>query len=87
MIVKAIKMKAIVTVKLPRNPSHNPRDKKKGICPLFEVDRIKFMEPRICTDITGSHHSFIAEGDSEKDIIKEVTYRFGHITRIEIIGE
>lgn len=80
-------MKAIVTVKLPRNPAHDPHDKKRSICPLVEHDKLQLFEPRICTDATGSHHSYVAEGADEEEILREASYRFGHVTRIEVIAE
>ena len=82
-------MKAIVTVKLPRNPKHNPRNKQTGRCPLFSppyrYPLFKSMEGlNICTDITGSHHSYIETGKNEKEIRELAEKKFGHITRIEI---
>ncbi len=43
----------LVTVKLPRNRLHDPRNKKEGECPV--------NTDYACTDITGAHHSVIAE--------------------------
>ena len=67
----------IVTVKLPKNPAHNPREKKTGVCPV---------NTGICTDVTGEHHSYldtssISMDDAERRA-KEVL-EWGHITRIE----
>ena len=75
-------MKAIVTVKLPRNPKHNPRNKKTGICPLCDLG---LHVVRMCTDKTGSHHSYIEEGMNVKDIETKAKNLFGHVTRIEVI--
>lgn len=75
-------MKAIVTIRLPRNPLHNPKHKREGICPLFcPIDSPK----RICTDITGEHHSYIEEGTSLEDIKKRAKVKSHHVTRIEVI--
>lgn len=72
-------MKAVVTVKLPRNPQHNPRNKQSGRCPLSE----KLGYYIQCTDITGEHHSIPFEGLTEKDIRKNIALLNLHITRIE----
>lgn len=60
----------VVTVKLPRDPNHDPRNKKTGKCPVSEH----------CTDVTGQHHSFVVVGDADLEWAKE-TYE--HITRVE----
>ena len=74
-------MKAIVTVRLPSNPDHDPRNKKSGKCPLFKEYAGSFL----CTDITGSHHSYIEYGEDLKRIREKAERRFGHITRIEVL--
>jgi hypothetical protein len=71
-------MKAIVTVKLERNPQHDPLHKKDGVCPVSN---------KYCTDITGQHHSFIVHGVSIPDIRCRTLLRYKHITRIEVIME
>lgn len=56
----------IVTVKLPRNPEHNPREKKTRPCPV--------QLGATCTDATGEHHSYLViaalresvQGDAER---------------------
>jgi len=60
----------IITVKLSRNPNHDPHNKKTGACSVSEY----------CTDVTGEHHSFLVTTESELELTK-VTYK--HITRIE----
>ena len=67
-------MQAIVTIKLPKNPHHNPQQKKIGKCPA---------NGKLCNDITGEHHSFLMEGENIGDIIKEVKKKFSHVTRVE----
>jgi len=57
-------MRAIVTVRLPRNPKHNPHHKQTGVCPLSMV--VKGVTQ--CTDITGEHHSYIEEGEDLTEI-------------------
>ena len=71
-------MRAIVTVKLPRNPIHNPKDKKTGICPLSDWGKQPLPNPRLCSDITGSHHSYIAEGKSYEEIETEADNGSSH---------
>lgn len=72
-------MKAyIVTVKLPRNPDHDPYSKVTGPCPANGLK---------CTDVTGEHHSFLVFADDETDIRFIVHGQgFKHITRIEQQG-
>ena len=82
-------MKAVVTVKLPRNPKHNPRNKQTGKCPLFRPPyRYPLFKSKeglnICTDITGSHHSYIETGKNVKEIRELAEKKFGYVTRIEI---
>lgn len=65
----------IVTVKLPRNPNHDPRNKQTARC--------KFSP--ICTDSTGEHHNFLVMAPSVKKVREIVKKVYGdiHITRIE----
>jgi hypothetical protein len=60
----------IVTVKFPRDPAHDPKNKKTGKCPVSEH----------CTDVTGQHHSFIAATEADLELVKMA---YEHITRIE----
>lgn len=64
-------MAFIVTVKLPKNPEHNPHNKITGTCPVTRG---------LCTDVTGEHHSVIAETQAQ---IEQLRSEFEHITRIE----
>jgi hypothetical protein len=70
-------MMYVVTVKLPKNPAHNPRDKKTGVCPVVGG---------ICTDQTGEHHSYLdttsVSPEEAERRCKEVL-GFDHVTRIE----
>lgn len=81
-------MRAIVTVKLPRNPEHDPSNKKTGKCPLFteKYQGIELQGSFVCTDVTGSYHSYIEHGKDKQEIVSNVKRKFGqdiHITRIE----
>lgn len=66
-------MKFIVTMKMLKNPNHDPNNKRTGTCPVSAQ----------CTDHTGQHHSFIMEGDSIEEARHRANQEFGHITRIE----
>ncbi len=74
-------MKAIVTLRMPRNPSHDPRNKIIDYCPLSE-------ELAICTDVTGEHHSYVECGENLGQIKEKALKKFPnalHITRIEAL--
>lgn len=60
----------LVTIKLPKNPDHNPREKLTNTCAVSPE----------CTDSTGEHHTVAVYTDDEVDALRT---RFGHITRIE----
>jgi hypothetical protein len=40
----------LLTVKLPRNPAHDPANKVIGACPV---------NGKFCTDVTGQHHTLL----------------------------
>lgn len=66
----------IVTVKLPKNVDHNPRDKQYGGCPVSPL--------AICTDTTGEHHSILVQADDSTSAHTVATRNgYKHITRIE----
>jgi hypothetical protein len=67
------RMKFIVTVRLPKNPEHDPHNKKTGSC-LFS---------QFCTDVTGEHHSFVVSCGTEEEIREK--FKSHRITRIEQI--
>lgn len=70
----------LVTFKLPKNPAHNPRDKKTGKCPLPNNGE--------CTDVTGEHHTVVyrMHEDSTLQGVKEWLENEGHyVTRVEIV--
>lgn len=71
-------MRAIVTVKLKRYPIHDPRNKIVGPCPLGG-------RTSKCTDVTGSHHSYIEVGKDLDDIYARAKRKYGHVTRVEVL--
>jgi hypothetical protein len=67
-------MDYIVTIKLPKNPDHDPRNKITGECPVSTY----------CTDVTGEHHSTIVYAASEEDARRYCAAKgWQHITRLE----
>lgn len=67
----------IVTIKLPRNPDHDPKNKITGLCPFSNA----------CSDSTGAHHSFLSSALTEEDARQDADDRgFKHVTRVERIG-
>ena len=59
----------LVTIKLPKNPEHDPQNKVTGPCVVSDS----------CTDATGEHHTVLMYTDEAIAIMK-AQY---HITRIE----
>jgi len=60
----------MVTVKLPRNPEHDPKAKQSGPCPVNGAP---------CTDTTGEHHTVLSMSWTQvEDLMRD-----HHITRIE----
>jgi len=73
----------IVTVRLPRNPEHDPKNKKPGVCPLTPgVGRYEMLWIS-CTDVTGEHHSYIEEAESMAEAEAQARIKHHHVTRIE----
>lgn len=65
----------LVTIKLAKNPEHNPRDKKTGPCPVTG---------KPCTDVTGEHHTFLAElEDVQAEDVRSLYEGIYHVTRVE----
>jgi hypothetical protein len=65
----------LITVKLPKNPDHNPRDKKVGRCPLSSLP---------CTDVTGEHHSMVRDHVSLTAMeVRDLYQDEYHVTRVE----
>lgn len=61
----------MVTVKLPKNPNHDPQNKVTGPCPVGFVNTQ-------CTDVTGEHHTLLVADEQ----VSSLKARY-HITRIE----
>lgn len=68
--------KFIVTVKLPKAPFHDPRNKVAGACPVSGLH---------CTDTTGEHHSVLVEAESSQAVFETYRAREIHVTRVEEI--
>jgi hypothetical protein len=65
----------IVTVRIAKNPAHDPRNKLSGMCPIDQTR---------CTDTTGEHHSFLHDSIFEPEEIVSFWTRNGfHVTRVE----
>jgi hypothetical protein len=67
----------LVTVRLPKNPEHNPREKKAGPCPV---------NAKPCSDVTGEHHTFLVDEAGETvEEIREVYSAWFRVTRVETV--
>jgi hypothetical protein len=65
----------LVTVKLSKNPAHDPRNKISGPCPV---------SGKLCTDVTGEHHTYLTTGLSTASVRESaMAAGWSHITRIE----
>jgi hypothetical protein len=68
----------LVTVKLARQPGHDPTNKQVGKCPV---------DPRAwCDDVTGEHHTLLYETDDSSVTTTKVRAAFEvdyHVTRVE----
>lgn len=69
-------MRYLITVKLDKNPAHDPANKVTGPCPLT---------PHLtCTDVTGQHHTVVHTSGDTVEEVKEWWERLDyHVTRIE----
>lgn len=67
----------LVTVKLPKNPMHNPRNKVTGVCPV--------NDKQTCTDVTGEHHTALYNAPEHMNILDVRAYWADHyhVTRVE----
>lgn len=68
----------LMTIKLPRNPAHDPRNKVTAPCPA--ADRSP------CTDATGEHHTYLVEAADRDTAVEHARQRYGHVTRVETTG-
>jgi len=64
-------MQYIVTIKVPNDKDHDPKNKQTGNCIVSSK----------CTDKTGAHHSYLVEAPSIDEIKGKLVNK--HITRIE----
>lgn len=66
-----------VTLKLPRNPEHDPANKITGPCPM--------APDMTCTDTTGQHHTILVFARDEAHAGALAVQRTGvqHVTRVE----
>lgn len=70
----------LITVKLPKNPEHNPREKKTGLCPLAPYPGHE------CTDVTGEHHSMIRDHPGlTAEQVRDLYQNEFHVTRVESV--
>lgn len=71
----------LVTVKLERQPGHDPRNKVTGRC--------RVLPNTTCTDSTGEHHTVmntVNNGVTAEMVHKSWTERGLHVTRVEEVG-
>lgn len=66
-------MMCLVTLKVEKDPNHDPKNKKEGPCPVSPTGER-------CTDVTGQHHTVLFHGTVEQ---ARIEYQYDHITRIE----
>jgi len=65
----------LVTIKVPKDPHHDPRNKQTGMCPVTM---------KTCTDVTGEHHTIMVVGSTVQAVTNQVHgLGYEHITRIE----
>lgn len=69
-------MRYIVTVKLPRNKDHNPKNKMTGRCPV---------SGNLCTDVTGEHHTVLISSELSIETVREEWAKKYHVTRVELV--
>lgn len=67
----------IVTIKLARNPKHDPHNKVVDVCPIPGNDE------GVCTDSTGEHHSFLTIGWTADEVRLKWSDHY-HVTRVEL---
>jgi len=68
----------LVTIRLPKNPAHDPRNKVTGACPANNG---------LCTDVTGEHHTYMMMASTIDEVRTAAEKRLSpgaHITRIEL---
>jgi hypothetical protein len=72
-------MIVLVTVKLPKTPEHDPRNKITGRCPV---------NGQPCTDVTGEHHTMLLAAEDLEDAQSHMArdYPGTHVTRYEVVN-
>ncbi len=65
----------LVTIKLAKNPEHDPRNKKYGPCPA--------NPQKLCSDSTGEHHTYLEHAASINEAMDQAKMKHGHVTRVE----
>lgn len=63
----------VVTIKVHKNPVHDPRHKVTSTCSTSSE----------CTDATGEHHSYVTTGPSAVAVYQSALEAWGHVTRVE----
>lgn len=63
----------LVTVKVKKNPNHDPHNKVTGLCPVTGLE---------CSDVTGEHHTLTSYLGSIEEC-REFWGKEYHVTRIE----
>jgi hypothetical protein len=75
-----------VTVRLEKNPAHDPKNKKTGPCPLNALTK------HLCDDVTGEHHTLLHSGGDKSTVesVRALYESMGnametvyHVTRVE----
>lgn len=70
----------LVTVKLPKNPRHDPRNKRVAACPANKGPG----RAAVCTDHTGEHHTILVRSARSSETVSLwAREKYGHVTRIE----
>lgn len=66
----------IITIKLPKDPDHDPHNKITAACPYSDE----------CSDATGAHHSFLRTNFATANEARAFYVALGqHVTRIESV--
>lgn len=71
----------LVTVKLKKNPDHDPHNKVTGKCPV--------RPNKLCTDVTGEHHTVmnsVSEDVTAEQVAASWREKGLHVTRVEEVG-
>lgn len=64
----------IVTIRLGKDPVHDPKRKLTGMCRAGDER---------CTDSTGEHHSFLVDSEVSLDEVRDTYAKTYHVTRVE----